>query len=77
MKYEEIGCFRNMTLSQVTKLVWREQLRKSFFFLNVQVKLHPSENFNDVHDIFFFLSSFCAVRSVSSAISVSDGKADH
>ena len=33
MKYEEIGCFRNMTLSQVTKKVWREQLRKSFFFL--------------------------------------------
>ena len=68
--------FVTITLSQVTEIL-EERTEKKFFFFNVQVKLHPSENFNDVHDIFFFFSSFCAVRSMSSAISVSDGKADH
>ena len=69
--------FVTITLSQVTEILEERTEKKFFFPLNVQVKLHPSENFNDVHDIFFFFSSFCAVRSVSSAISVSDGKADH
>ena len=69
-----------MTLSQVTKnFYWREELSESWFSLNGQVKLHPSENFYliiDVHGIFLFLY-FCAERSVSYAVSVSNGKADH
>ena len=75
MKYEEIGCYRHDTEASDKEIL--EGRTDWSWFSYGHVKLHPSENFyiiNDVHDIFFFFLSFCAVRSVSCAISVSDGK---